>query len=137
MKAVDDQSTYPAEAPRTELSGYTPNIEAILGYEPDLVVTATADADLVAGLTKAGVPTLVLPSAQTLDEAYGQIERLGTATGRLAEAKALTAEMSTAIDAAVASAPGADGTTYFHELDLTSTRSAARRSSARSTACSA
>lgn len=119
VKAVDDQSDYPADAPRTDLSGYTPNIEAILGYEPDLVVTSTADADLVASLAKAGVPTLVLPSAQTLTEAYGQIERLGTATGHLADAKAVAAQMSAAIDAAVASAPGAKGLTYFHELDPT------------------
>src|SRR5688572_2691950 len=36
--AVDDQSNYPARAPRTELSGFTPNVEAIAGYRPDLVV---------------------------------------------------------------------------------------------------
>src|SRR5689334_10045866 len=30
--AVDDQSNYPASAPRTKLSGYTPNAEAIAGY---------------------------------------------------------------------------------------------------------
>ena len=36
--AVDDQSDYPKNAPKTNLSGYTPNVEAIAGYKPDLVV---------------------------------------------------------------------------------------------------
>ncbi len=38
--AVDDQSNYPKRAPRTKLSGFTPNVEAIAEYEPDLVVIA-------------------------------------------------------------------------------------------------
>ena len=35
--AVDDQSDYPKDVPTTKLSGYEPNVEAILEYEPDLV----------------------------------------------------------------------------------------------------
>jgi len=38
--AVDDQSNYPSNVPKTKLSGFTPNIEAIAGYTPDLVVAA-------------------------------------------------------------------------------------------------
>jgi iron complex transport system substrate-binding protein len=37
--AVDEFSTYPDEAPITDLSGFTPNLEALVGYEPDLVVS--------------------------------------------------------------------------------------------------
>lgn len=117
--AVDAQSDYPAEAPITDLSGYTPNVEAILAHEPDLVVASTRDADLIGSLANAGVPTLALPSAQTLDEAYGQIERLGTATGHLADAKAVVAQMDERIQAAVDATPKAEGATYFHELDPT------------------
>ena len=36
--AVDDQSDYPKRAPRTSLSGYTPNVEAVANYHPDLVL---------------------------------------------------------------------------------------------------
>ena len=38
--AVDNDSDYPSNAPRTKLSGYTPNAEAIAGYKPDLVVVS-------------------------------------------------------------------------------------------------
>jgi hypothetical protein len=38
--AVDDQSDYPKIAPTTALSGFTPNVEAIAAYKPDLVVIA-------------------------------------------------------------------------------------------------
>lgn len=117
--AVDDQSDHPDDVPTTDLSGYTPNVEAILGYEPDLVVTSSADADLVAGLEKAAVPTLVLPSVTDLDGAYEQVERLGDATGHPDEAADLVEQMRADIEAAVADAPQAEGLTYFHELDPT------------------
>ena len=39
--AVDSNSSYPAEAPKTDLSAYQPNIEAIAGYKFDLSSTPT------------------------------------------------------------------------------------------------
>ena len=51
--AVDDQSDYPREAPRTKLSGFTPNVEAIAGYKPDLVVLSFDTGGVVASLRKA------------------------------------------------------------------------------------
>ncbi|WP_435747547.1 ABC transporter substrate-binding protein [Nocardioides sp. SYSU DS0663] len=117
--AVDDQSDYPEGVPTTKLSGFTPNVEAILGYEPDLVVTSSDDEELVSGLEKAAVPTLVLPSATDLEDAYGQIERVGQATGHAEEAAALVEEMRAEIEATLAEAPETEGVSYFHELDPT------------------
>ena len=114
--AVDDQSDYPKDVPTTELSGYEPNVEAILDQEPDLVVTASDQGDLVAGLKKARVPTLVLPSAADLDESYDQIERVGAATGHADEAAEVVSGMRSDIEEALADAPDAKGVTYFHEL---------------------
>ncbi|NLV78736.1 MAG: ABC transporter substrate-binding protein [Rhodococcus sp.] len=118
--AVDDQSDFPADVPVTDLSGYTPNVEAILGYEPDLVVTNADTGDLVAGLAQAGVQTLILPAATTLDDTYGQIEQVGAATGHIAEAAELVASMQTEIEQIVATVPQRDvPLRYYHELDNT------------------
>lgn len=115
--AVDAFSYYPEEAPVTDLSGFEPNVEAILGYEPDLVIASGDPGDLVSGLEAAGVPTLLLPSALDLDEAYDQIERVGAATGHLEAAEALTEQMAADIEAAVASAQVSEPLSYYHELD--------------------
>jgi iron complex transport system substrate-binding protein len=116
--AVDAFSYYPEEAPVTDLSGFEPNLEAILGYSPDLVVASGDPGDLVSGLEAAGVPTLLLPSALDLDEAYDQMRRAGAATGHAEAAEDLVAETRENIEAAVAEAGGAgEGLTYYHELD--------------------
>ncbi len=116
--AVDEHSDYPAEAPTTKLSGFEPNIEAIAKYEPDLVVIADDPGDLEASLEKLEIPVMLNGAAQTLDDTYAQIERLGVATGHVAEAAELVAQMSTDIDEIVAAVPEFEQPpTYYHELD--------------------
>jgi len=119
VTAVDDQSDYPRGVPTTKLSGFQPNVEAILGYSPDLVVAADDTDGLVSDLRKAGVPVLLLPAPRTLHEAWSQMERLGAATGHVAEGAALAAHVKQSVDDAAAKAAraGARGLTYFHELD--------------------
>jgi cobalamin transport system substrate-binding protein len=116
--AVDDQSNYPPEAPTTKLSGYTPNVEAISGYDPDLVVMSSAD--VAKELAAIKVPLLVLDAPKDLDGAYAQITTLGQATGHTAEAAQLVAKMKRDIDGIVASVDkAATPITYYHELDDT------------------
>ncbi|MFD3811530.1 ABC transporter substrate-binding protein [Rhodococcus sp. NPDC058639] len=118
--AVDDQSDHPAGVPVTDLSGYTPNVEAILGYEPDLVVANADTADLVAGLEQAGVETLILPAALTLDDTYAQLEQVGAATGHVAGAAELVAQMRSEVDEILAGMPERQvPLRYYHELDNT------------------
>ena len=118
--AVDDQSNYPAEAPISDLSGFTPNLESIVALSPDLVVVSFDVDGIVAALTAAEIPVLVQYAAATLDETYLQIAELGTATGQSAKAEELTTQMKSDIDAAIAQVPAeAAGLTYFHELDNT------------------
>ena len=120
VEAVDDQSTYPPEAPRTDLSGFEPNVEAIAGYEPDLVVMAEDPGGLIAALEGLGLPVISQPAAQDLEDTYGQIAELGTATGRSEEAADLVAAMEREIDGMAASAPDFErAPTYYHELDDT------------------
>ncbi len=121
VKAVDDQSSYPSAAPRTKLSGFQPNVEALLATSPDLVLLSDASTgDVGAGLAKAGVPYLVLPAATTLQDTYDQIAAIGTATGHADAAEELVAGMKSDIDALVAEVPQRERKpTYYHELDPT------------------
>jgi iron complex transport system substrate-binding protein len=114
--AVDDQSNYPAGAPRSKLSGYQPNVEAIAGYRPDLVVAAFDPSGLVKGLRKLGIAVLLQPAATNLDEAYAEIEALGLATGHEPAAKAIVARMRARIAELVASAPAGKSVGIYHEL---------------------
>jgi iron complex transport system substrate-binding protein len=114
--AVDDQSNYPAEAPVTDLSGFQPNVEAIAGYEPDLVIASYDPGGLVEGLETLDIPVLLQDAAPDLDAAYEQIETLGAATGNVEGAETVVETMRTEIEELAGSAPGAAGATVYHEL---------------------
>jgi iron complex transport system substrate-binding protein len=103
--AVDDQSDYPKRVPRTKLSGYTPNLEAIAAYRPDLVVLSGDANDVVGGLRRLGIRVLLQPAAKDLPAAYGQILQLGRVTGHMSAAAAVVKRMKQRIKRAVASAP--------------------------------
>jgi iron complex transport system substrate-binding protein len=118
--AVDDQSNYPPEAPVSDLSGFTPNVEAIASYDPDLVILSFDPGDIIAGLEAVGIPVILHPSASTLDDAYTQWEQIGAATGRVSEAAAVVAGTMASLESSVASLPeGTDALSYYHELDPT------------------
>ena len=118
--AVDSMSNYPAEAPTTDLSGYQPNVEAILGFAPDLVVLSYDPGDVVAGLEAAGVATLLQGAAYTLADTYDQITALGAITGNVDEAAALVAGMQSEMAELAASVRERDEPlSYYHELDDT------------------
>jgi iron complex transport system substrate-binding protein len=116
--AVDDNSDFPADAPTTDLSAFTPNAEAIAGYDPDLVVLSDDLNGIVDALDALAVPTLLLEAADTVDDSYEQIGTLGDATGHAPEADNVVADMQDRIAAAVESVPAdVDGMRVYHELD--------------------
>jgi iron complex transport system substrate-binding protein len=118
--AVDDQSNYPADAPRTKLSGFQPNVEAIAGYQPDLVVISFDPGGLIKSLKSLAISTLMQPAAANLHDTYDQIDQLGQATGQITDAAALVSQMRSKIAAIVASVPvPAHPITVYHELDDT------------------
>jgi iron complex transport system substrate-binding protein len=114
--AVDDQSNYPAQAPRTNLSQFRPNVEAIAAYQPDLVVTSSRSSNLLGPLDKLHIPVLLEPAAQSIGDAYVQMRQLGFATGHDGQARALVGRMKRQIAQAVSSTPKAAGITVYHEL---------------------
>ena len=117
--AVDEFSTYPEEAPITDLSGFTPNIEAILSYDPDLVIISFDPSDLQASLDAVDVPSLLLPTAASLDDSYSQLNTIGTATGHADEAFDVVAQMQGDLDSIVAGTDVPEGISFYHEVDAT------------------
>jgi iron complex transport system substrate-binding protein len=116
--AVDDQSNYPASAPKTKLSGYTPNAEAIAAYKPDLVVASNDLNGLVKTLGTLHIRVLLEPAAATFNGAYAQMVQLGQVTGHLARSKALVAKLRGQMRSIVASLPKrATKLSVYHELE--------------------
>ncbi|MBB3051916.1 iron complex transport system substrate-binding protein [Prauserella isguenensis] len=117
--AVDEMSTHPSEAPRTEMSGIDPDPQQIASHDPDLVVVGSdAEGKLASALKKTGVPTLVLPAPKTLQDAYAQFALVGKATGHADEGRRLARETEQAITDLADSAPDKD-LSYYHEVDPT------------------
>jgi iron complex transport system substrate-binding protein len=115
--AVDDQSDYPRTAPRTALSGFTPNVEAIAAYRPDLVVIAYDPKGLSEALERIGITVVHQDGAKTFKGAYQQIRQLGLVTGNEAGARRVIESMRTRIARIVKTArPTASRLSVYHEL---------------------
>ena len=113
--AVDELSNYPARAPQTKLSGYTPNVEAIAGYRPDLVIVRSEAG--VAQLKRLGITVLQLKEAGDLAQAYAQVLQVGRATGHTKQAAAVVRWMRRQINAELRSVQGrARQLSVYHEL---------------------
>ncbi|HEU0246723.1 MAG TPA: ABC transporter substrate-binding protein [Gaiellaceae bacterium] len=115
--AVDDQSDFPKSAPKTSLSGFTPNVEAIASYRPDLVVIAYDPKGLSEALERLGITVIHQDGAKSFKGAYQQIRQLGLVTGHEGEATRLVGRMKSKIAAIVAAARRAGrGLSVYHEL---------------------
>jgi cobalamin transport system substrate-binding protein len=116
--AVDEYSNYPANAPKTNLSGFTPNAEAIAAKNPDLVVLSDDIKGIVGQLNTLKIKTHMTPAAKTLDDAYQEIKELGEVTGHAKEAEALNKQIKDDLAKLVKDLPKRDKPlTYFYELD--------------------
>ena len=118
--AVDNQSNYPARAPRTSLSGYSPSVEAIANYHPDLVVISYNPSNFASQLRQLGIKVVTIAAATNLRQAYAEILRLGRLTGRDRGAKAVVYSMRRHLAQIVASVPKSRRhLRIYHELDPT------------------
>jgi iron complex transport system substrate-binding protein len=116
--AVDSYSTYPPRAPRTSLSAYTPNVEAIAKYRPDLVVVADDMGHVVSQLGTLGIPVLLEPAVTNLAGVYAEIEQIAQATGHRAAGVRVVAGIRSQVAAIVASVRRpARPLTVYDELD--------------------
>jgi len=118
VKAVDQNSDYPANAPRTKLDALQLNPEAIATYRPDLVVASGLNKSQSQQLAKLNIQVLDEPAATDLDQSYDQLTQLGQATGHADGAATEIATMKQQIATITKTAPTRPGT-YYYELDQT------------------
>ena len=116
--AVDTYSTYPPQAPRTQLSEASPDVEAIAKYRPDLVIVAEDNDHIVSQLQRLQIPVLSEPPATNFDAAYREITQLGQATGHAQGARPVVSQMQQQIAAIVRSVPRPKKPLrVYHELE--------------------
>jgi iron complex transport system substrate-binding protein len=118
VKAVDRDSDYPPNVPRTTLNALQLNIEAIAAYQPDLVVAAGLSKAQSEQLAKLSILVLDEPAVTNISQSYQQFAQLGDATGHRDGAAAVVARMKQQI-AAIAHATPKQSATYYYELDQT------------------
>ena len=116
--AVDNQSDYPANAPKSKLSGYTPNAEAIAAYRPDLVVLSYNASHIEEALAKLHIAVLEQGAASNMGQAYAQLNQLGRMTGHVSGAARVVARMKAQISAIVKGVPRPKpALSVYHEID--------------------
>ena len=120
VKGVDSDSDYPPQAPRTKLSGFTPNVEAIAAEKPDLVLVANDASTLTKRLAAFHIPVLSLPAPPDIAGVYAEFDQLGQATGHEQQAKKEVAMLRAQIRKIIAAAPhDSKPISYYYELDQT------------------
>jgi len=94
----DKYSTYPSEAKDIKEvgSGFSPNLEMIVGLEPDLVLAWAYSRDALSGMENDLCVVYIDPSS--VDGALDTITLIGTIIGRAPEAEGLTSGMRGSID---------------------------------------
>ena len=120
--AVDDNSDYPSNAPFSKLSSFTPNVEAIAAYHPDLVVlqsSATNAATVESDLQKLKINVFLEVTPSNISDAYAEFLALGKVTGHPSRAKALVTTMKSRIAEILAKARKKNSINIYHELDNT------------------
>jgi len=120
--AVDSLSNYPASAPITKLDAFTPNVEAIAKYKPDLVIlqsSATKAVSVKAALEKLKIKVFFEVTPGDLTGVYAEITALGKATGKSVGAAKVIATMKTTIAKAISIGKRTTPLPIFHEVDNT------------------
>jgi iron complex transport system substrate-binding protein len=121
--AVSDACDYPynfsawvAAGNMTSIVFSNPNVEAIVSLEADLILaTGGVQAEAVKNLRNLGQKVLVL-NPSDVDGVLKDIELVGNATGKTAEAKALTANLASRINAVADKVANASKPKVYYEV---------------------
>ena len=120
--AVDDNSNYPANVPTSALSGFAPNLEAIVALDPDFVILnkdSTKSDAIHKSLTNLGIPVMMEEAARNLNDVYKEIRIIGKAVDQQVKARKLIVNMQKRIAKVIESSKKVKSQSFFHELDNT------------------
>jgi len=96
---VDSLSNYPKKAPISDISAFEPNVEAVVGKKPDLVLLSV--------------------DAMKSTEVRNALIKLGKVTNKQSQAAALSTKMAKDIKTILATVKKSKGVRIYHELDDT------------------
>lgn len=120
--AVDDNSNYPANVPTSALSGFAPNLEAIVALNPDFVILnkdSTKSDSIYKSLTNLGIPVMMEEAARNISDVYREITIIGKVVDQQAKARKLILNMKKRITKVIKSSKKFKSQKIFHELDNT------------------
>ena len=116
--AVDTESDFPEEAAaKTKFDATSPDLEAIEGLDPDLVVVMDGPDELVQSLDQRGLPALWLELPVFLEDIFDQIDVLGEITGHRDQSDSLVDAMDGRVVAILDKVGATVGPRVYHELD--------------------
>lgn len=101
--AVTENDDYPEQVKDLDTVGdYTVNIEKVISLEPDAVfaheMMLSASAEGIDQLRDAGIPVIVIPTAETFDETYETIGLFGEIMNKNDEAAKIVEEMKAKVE---------------------------------------
>jgi iron complex transport system substrate-binding protein len=121
IAAVEQYANCPeGSTAKPQLDAYQPSVEAIAGYDPDLVYIFSDINGVVGAVRNLGIPVLYLELPDSVDGVLEQITLFGQITGHADEADALVRDMRARLDVIAEKLADVEmGPRVFHELDPT------------------
>ena len=124
--AEDSEANFPPETEgKTRFDAQSPDVEALEGLEPDLVVVMAGPEEVVKSLDQRGLQVLWLAVPDSVSGLLDQIDMLGEITGRVEESDALVDSIDSRFISVFDTVGATAGPRVYHELDdeLTTTSS--------------
>ncbi|MCD7708958.1 MAG: ABC transporter substrate-binding protein [Clostridiales bacterium] len=116
-----DYCDYPEDVLGIDSVGslYTPDIEAIIALEPDVVIVSTHfDDENSQKLEEVGIPVITLYDEEDVTGVYGMIETLGEVVNANDAAAQLVEQMQDTIDEVQLAVAGQDEPTVYYVVDF-------------------
>lgn len=121
LAAVEAFANCPLEGgEKPDLDSFAPNLEAIAGFNPDLVYVSSDQDGIVGALRDVNIPVLFRELPTSIEGVLSEILLFGRLSGHAAEAEALVQSMQERLDAVSERVAEIDeGPRIYHELDTT------------------